>query len=110
MIRLINAALILALIGLISIAYADQTCNIKLSNVSKIGDVEFQPGEYKLSIDTPKVSLTHVNSGKEVELQAKVEQSDAKFDVTSIYSTLVDGGSKITEIRIGGSKTRVTFD
>ena len=91
-------------------AYADQSYRITLSSVSKIGNNEFKPGEYKLVVDAPKVRLTELNSGKAVELEAKVEDSDTKFDQTAIHSTRVDGVSKISEIRIGGSKTRIAFN
>ena len=65
---------ILAAIGLVAgSALADQSYRITLSTVSKIGNIEFKPGEYKLVIDTPKVSLTNLNSGKAVELEAKVK-------------------------------------
>jgi len=45
-----------------------------------------------------------------VELDAKVESGDRKFDSTEIRSAQVDGASQIREIRIGGTKTRIAFD
>ena len=102
---------ILAAIGLVAgSALADQSYRITLSTVSKIGNIEFKPGEYKLVIDTPKVSLTNLNSGKAVELEAKVEDAETKTDHTAIHSTKVDGVAQISEIRIGGSKTRIAFN
>jgi len=102
---------ILAAIGLVAgIAFADQSYRITLSTDSKIGNLEFKAGEYKLVVDAPKVRLTQANSGKAVELEAKVEEADTKHDQTQIHSTRVDGVSQISEIRIGGSKTRIAFN
>jgi hypothetical protein len=101
---------ILAAIGLVAgSAFADQTYRITLSTDSKIGNLEFKAGEYKV-VDAPKVLLTDVNSGKAVEIEAKVEEADTKHDRTEIHSKLVDGVSQISEIRIGGSKTRFAFN
>jgi len=109
--NVIRCLAILAAIGLIaSSAFADQSYRITLSSVSKIGNIEFKPGEYKLVVDAPKVRLTELNSGKAVELEAKVEDAATKNEQTAIHSTRVDGVTKISEIRIGGSKTRITFD
>lgn len=95
-------------------AIADQpkSYRISIGSVSKIGAAEFQPGNYNLVVDShdPKVKFTEVSSGKTIELEAKVEVTDRKFDSTQIYSIRSDGTNRITEIRIGGSKTRVGFN
>ena len=102
---------ILAAIGLVAgSAFADQSYRITLGTDSKIGNLEFKAGEYKLVVDAAKVRLTQANSGKAVELEAKVEEADTKHDQTEIHSKLVDGVSQISEIRIGGSKTRIAFN
>ena len=98
-------------IGLVAgSAYADQSYRITLSKVSKIGNIEFQPGEYKLIVDAPKVRLTNANSGKTVELEAKVDEAATKSTLTEIQSTSSEGVRRIKEIRIGGSKTRIAFN
>jgi len=84
---------------------------ITLDRVAKIGATEFQPGEYKLLVDAPKVRFTELKSGKEVEIEAKVEAEESKFEHTMIHSRMGDDGiRKISEIRIGGSKTKIVFD
>jgi hypothetical protein len=106
--RLLGA---LFLVGLVSgTARADRSYEISLTSVSKIGSVEFKPGEYRLVVDAPKVRLTHLDSGKTVELDAKIQESDTKSEHTSVHTQQVDGVSRVSEIRIGGSKTRITFN
>jgi Cu/Ag efflux protein CusF len=78
------------------------TYTITLIQPAVVNGTQLQPGEYRLSLEVTKVTLSH---GKQtVELQAaKVETVDKKFDNTAIrYS-----GTNLSEIRIGGTKTRV---
>jgi len=86
------------------------SCKITLTSAAKIRDIEFQPGEYKVVIDAPTVRITHVNSGKTVELEAKVQEADTKSEHTAVHSQAVDGARQIIEIRIAGRKTRVSFN
>jgi hypothetical protein len=91
-------------------ARADRSYEINLSSISKIGDIELQPGQYKLVLDAHKVQLTHLDSGKTVELEAQIQEVETKSDRTQIHTQQVDGVSKASEIRIGGSKTRIKFN
>ena len=109
--RVMKYLAIVAMLGLVAgSSYADQSCRFTLSSVSKIGNLEFQAGEYKLVVDASKVRLTELNSGKEVELTAKVEETVEKNEHTAVHAKRVDGVAQIREIRIGGSKTRIAFD
>lgn len=103
-------AILLAFGFLTATASADQRCQFTLSTASKIGNAELQPGDYKVVVDAPKVVLTELRTGKSIELEAKVETTDKKFATTEVHSKLVDGASQISEIRIGGSKTRIAFE
>ena len=104
--------LMLATLGfLAATANADpsKSYRITLREVAKIGTVELRPGNYTLVFDAPKVRLTELDSGRAVELEAKIESVDKKFDTTEIHSTQADGVRTIYEIRLGGSKTRIDF-
>ena len=103
-------AILLAFGFLTVAASADQSLRFTLSDVSRIGTTDLKPGEYKVVVDAPKVVLTDLKSGKSIQLEAKVENMDEKFDRTEIHSSRVDGVSQIKEIRIGGSKTKIAFD
>jgi hypothetical protein len=103
-------AMLLAFGFLTATASADQSYRFNLSQPSKIGNAELRPGDYKLVVDAPKVVLTELSTGKSIELEAKVESTDQKFATTEIHSSQVDGASRIREIRIGGSKTKIAFE
>jgi hypothetical protein len=88
-----------------------KTYRVTVSAVSMIGTTELQPGDYKLRVDPhgTKVVFTHVDTGKEIELEATVGTAEQKFENTAIHSDLANGTPRIVEIRLGGSKTKVGF-
>jgi hypothetical protein len=92
-------------------AGADQTKSylITFRNDVKAGTATLDAGEYKLVVDAPKVRFTEVQSGKSVEVDATINTTETKFDNTAIVSQQVDGKTQITEIQLGGSKTKITF-
>jgi hypothetical protein len=110
--RWLCAIIVVGCFGGSALADQPKTYRITLRSASTIGAMELQPGDYKLFVDThePKVQLHHVDSGKITELEAKVETGDRKFDNTAITSDRSGGANRIKEIRIGGSKTLVTFN
>jgi hypothetical protein len=77
---------------------------ITLSQSAVVNGTELQPGEYRLSVDTSKITLV---SGKtSVEAQATVEGVEKKYDTTAIRYT----GKALAEIRVGGTKTRIILN
>ena len=64
--------------------------------------------------DEPKsdrIALTKSKTGTaEIELPARVESADRKFDKTEIHSRETNGARQITEIRIGGTSLRIAVE
>lgn len=77
---------------------------ITLIQPAVVNGTQLKPGEYRLTVDVTKVTLT---KGKQVLdiPSAKVESVEKKFDATAIRYV----GEAIAEIRLGGTKTRVVF-
>jgi hypothetical protein len=70
--------------------------------------VEFKAGDYRLSIAADKITIT---SGKNVvDVAGKVETGESKFDTTAIRYVTEGGKAKVSEIRVGGTKTKVLFE
>jgi hypothetical protein len=93
----------------LSIANA-KSYQIALDHVSKAGNVTLQPGKYKVAVDSSKVRFTDVTSGKSVETDGKVVNSQKKFGNTAVNATQVDGASQIQEITLGGTNTKIEFE
>jgi hypothetical protein len=82
--------------------------SVTLFQPSVVAGQELKPGDYKVSIENEKAVITR---GKEkVEASVKIEKSDAKFSSTSVRYTNAEGKMKVTEIRVGGTDTRVLFN
>jgi len=78
------------------------TYTITLIQPAVVNGIQLNPGDYRLSVDVTKVTLT---KGKQtIEMPAaKVESVEKKFETTAIRYM----GEKLAEIRIGGTKTRI---
>jgi len=73
-----------------------------------VGGTELKPGEYKVEVEGNKVTLKH---GKEVvEATAKVETNAKKFDSTALVSEQNGGKLKLSEIRLGGTTTKIVIE
>ncbi len=97
-----------AILGL-SIAGA-RSYDITLSNASRAGNLQLDPGAYKVALDGSKVRFTAVKTGKEFETTAKVENVNRKFSETAVETKKVDGSDAIQEIDLAGTRTKVEFN
>ena len=108
--KTISVLLPAALFFLSEPAKADKHYEVSIHNQAKAGTIQLQPGDYILVLDDSKVRLRELKTGKEFEVAAEVDNSsEKKFKNTTIHSRLLDGTTLITEIRLGGTKTRVAF-
>ena len=81
---------------------------ITFNQPSIVKGVEFKAGDYRLSIAGDKVTIA---AGKNaVDVAAKVETNDRKFDSTAIRYVDKAGKAVVSEIRVGGTKTKLLFD
>ena len=78
--------------------------HITLAQAAVVNGTELQPGDYRLSVDTTKITL--VKGKQTVESPARVDSVEKKFDDTAIRYT----GKAIAEIRLGGTKTRIVLN
>ena len=97
-----------AILGL-SIASA-KSFEISVDSVSKVGDIQLQPGSYRVSLAGSTVKFTDENSGKSVQTNATVESTNkAKFDATALETVQKDGVTTVNEIDLGGTRTDLKF-
>ncbi|MCL4794430.1 MAG: hypothetical protein KJZ84_07700 [Bryobacteraceae bacterium] len=84
------------------------TYNVQLFQPSIVSGQELKPGQYKLTVDDSKVTISR---GKQsVEAAVKMETSDSKFSSTSVRYTNENGKMKVQEIRLGGTNTKLVFN
>ncbi|HXA51493.1 MAG TPA: hypothetical protein VNV86_14350, partial [Candidatus Acidoferrum sp.] len=78
-----------------------------LLHTSVVKNVVLKQGEYRLNLG--KETATLVSGKTRVETPVKMESVDSKYDRTSVRYEEVTDKSVITEIRLGGTKTRIIF-
>ena len=82
-------------------------CWINLLAPSVVQGTPLAAGEYRVTVNGEKA--TFVRGKLSVTVDVKVESEERKFDSTAIRLVEVAGKPNLTEIRIGGSKTRLVF-
>ncbi len=80
------------------------TYNVTLRQPATIQGTQLKPGEYRLELDSNKVRF--VRGKLSAEAPVKIETVEKKFTATSI----VYNGGSITEICLGGTKTKLTLE
>lgn len=92
-------------------ADSPKSYSLRLTTAAAIGAHEFTPGDYKVLMHShdAKVVISD-NKGNDVELEAKVQAVDRKFEYTSTRVATVDGVRRILEIRFAGSKAALLFE
>jgi hypothetical protein len=100
--RFVLAFVILALaVAIAGTGPGAHSYTVTLSQAITVNGTQLVPGDYRLTLASDKVNLA---KGKvNVDLRVKVETSDKKFDDTAVR--YADG--KLSEIRLGGTKTRL---
>ena len=81
---------------------------ITLSQPTVVAGTELKAGEYRMTLGAEKITIQ--NGKTPLEVPAKIELSEQKFDTTSLRFNNATGKTVLTEIRLGGSKTIVVFN
>ena len=100
--------LILFATACLTVASAAQSHKLTLFYPSVVGDSELRPGDCQVTFDDSRVVIKQ--GRKKVEADVKVETADEEFKSTSVRYSNGDGKQHISEIRIGGTNTKLVFN
>jgi hypothetical protein len=81
---------------------------ITLVQPSVVNGNDLKAGEYRLNLAPDKVVIFVGKNA--IDIPVKIETVEKKFETTAIRFTNVGGKSTISEIRLGGTKTRLVFN
>ncbi len=81
---------------------------ITLLQPSVVKGTDLKPGEYRLTVNGDKITL--VMGKLSVEAPATIETVEKKFDATAVRYSEVAGKQILSEIRVGGTKTKITIN
>jgi predicted RNA-binding protein with TRAM domain len=99
--------LIAGAVAMSTAAFASaKTYEINIQEAAKAGDVQLQPGQYRLKVEGSQAVFTDSHN-KSFTVPAKVENVDRKFAYTSIESATQGGTDTIQAIDLGDSSTQV---
>lgn len=90
-------------------ANAAQEYSVRLNNPATVAGTDLKAGDYKVELVGDKAMI----HGKKdtVEASVKVEEGSEKFNSTTVRYTVAAGGKyQISEIHLGGTKTKVVFN
>jgi hypothetical protein len=97
--------LLICVVGVSSIGVASaKSYYFTLTSPTKAGATVLKAGDYEVNVKGDQAVFTN-NGGKSVSVPVKVEQSDKKYDATSVDTN----SDAIKEIHLGGSATKLTF-
>jgi hypothetical protein len=83
---------------------------VSLSQTSVVRGTELKAGDYRLSLADSTVTIVAENGKNPVEVPVKVETQDKKFSSTVVRFDTASGKAVISEIRLGGTKTKLIFN
>ena len=90
----------------LGVASAASSYSVKLDGPLSVGAVQLKAGDYTVEMQGDKAVFKNGRSGKKVvEIPATLGTSDAKFKSTSLLSA----DSKLQEIDLGGTKSKIVF-
>jgi hypothetical protein len=92
----------------LAVATAGTRYFVHLSQTVMVSGTELQPGDYRMELVGDKAMIKGAKSA--VEAPVKMEEGDSKFPDTTVRYTTADGKYKLSEIRLGGTKTKVVFN
>jgi len=106
-------ALILAVVALVASAGTVPGVGhytVTLSQPSVVQGTVLKAGEYRLVLAASKVTIINEFGKTLIEAPVTVVTQDKKFDNTVVGVETGSGKNVVTEIRLGGTKTKITFN
>ena len=92
----------------LGIAAAASTYHVRIADPTWVGTTQLKPGEYEVRVDGDKVTF---KQGKNVvAVGAKVETNASKFSDTQMDIKTENGQSKLKELDLGGTKSKVMLE
>ena len=83
------------------------TYRVTLVQPSVVKGNELKAGDYRLNVQNDKVTI--INGKQSVEVPVKIENVEQTFDSTAVRYSDQGGKATISEIRLGGTKTKLVF-
>jgi len=91
----------------LGVASAASGYHVTLTSPMWAGTTELKAGEYQVQVENGKAVFK--NKKNTVEVPAKMETGNSKFQTTALSSSTSGGKEKLDAIEIGGTNTRIVM-
>jgi len=91
----------------LGVASAASGYHVTLTGPMWAGATELKAGEYQVQVENGKAVFK--NKKNTVEVPAKMETANSKFQTTALSSSTSGGKEKLDAIEIGGTNTRIVM-
>jgi len=81
--------------------------SVTLSQPALLGSTQLAAGDYKVEVDNQHATIR--GNKVETECPVKVETADNKYAATAVRYDTSDGKTRIQEIHVGGTRTKLVF-
>lgn len=92
----------------LALATAADTYKLTLFYPSVVGESTLRPGDCKVVVDGDKVVVQQGRT--KIEAKAKIETAAETFKSTTVRYRNGDGKYRVSEIRLGGTNTKLVFN
>ena len=97
-------AMALAAVGA---AAATKSYSLTLFGPDTVGNTELKQGTYRIEVSDQKLVI---HNGKQAtEVPVKVETNGARYPETTVRLEVVNGVRRVSEIHLGGTRTRLVL-
>jgi hypothetical protein len=94
----------------LGVASAASGYHVTISSPMWAGTTELKAGEYQVQVENGKAVFKNNKDKKTVEVPAKMETANSKFQSTALNSAKSGGKDKLEAIEIGGTTTRIVME
>jgi hypothetical protein len=101
----IRTRLIVFVLTLSALGIAGPNASFRLEKPATLGTNTLKAGDYKIAVNGDQAVIKR-KDGMSFTVPVKIEQAEKKFNDTSLG---FDASGVLTEIDLGGSKTRIVF-
>lgn len=85
-----------------------RTYSLTLFQPSVLNGTELKPGDYKLEVQDQKIVIR--SGAQTAEASVKAETNGEKYRATSVRYSSENGKSRISEIRLGGTRLKLLLN
>ena len=88
-------------------AFAAPVYKVTINEDAVVGGSAIKAGDYRIEVNGDKATL---KAGKtSIEVPVKIENSNEKFQYTSVECVTNGGKTVLEDIRVGGTSTKLVF-